>query len=63
MLTLYVDKARSVLLFGLWTSFTLETVTKSLKEAVAVWLVEFSRATVTRSLKASVTGPACGNLQ
>ena len=36
-------KVSSVLLFGLWTSLSLETVA----ESVAIWLVEFSYAIVT----------------
>ena len=38
-------KVCSVWLFGLWTSWTGQ------KEAAAVWLVESSCATVTKSLK------------
>ena len=46
-----------VLLVGLCSSRSWETVTKSLKEAVAVWLVEFSCATITKSLKEAVADP------
>ena len=40
----------------LWTSHSLETVTK-FKGGVVVWLVEFSGVTVTKSVKTGVVDP------
>ena len=55
LLELELGKACSILLFGLWTYHSLETVTKS-KGGCNFLLLDCSCVTLTKSLKEAVLG-------